>query len=160
MSEELASPVDAGAAARPLLSTVRVLGEAMDRFDDTAARVLGVARSDLRALNLLEHGAVPIGQIASGLALSGSSATALVDRLVAGGYVTRQPVPGDRRKVLVQLEPATYAAFARVYGSCGRAVASVAHSLPDADLDAACRVLDLVATALAREEALLRAQTP
>jgi len=142
----------------PLLAAVRALGDAVDRFDDAAARVLGLARSDLRALNLLEHGAMPAGVIATRLGLSGSSATALVDRLTASGYVSRHAVPGDRRKVLVQLEPATYAAFARVYGACGRAVADVAADLPELDVAAAARVLDRVVMALEQERAALRGQ--
>ena len=40
----------------PLLLACRALSHAMDLFDEAACRALGIGRSDLRALNLLEHG--------------------------------------------------------------------------------------------------------
>ncbi len=100
----------------------------MDSFDEAAAKALGVGRSDLRALNLLEHG--PLGQatLADRLHLTRPSVTALVDRLSAGGYVERRAVPGDRRANAVGLRPETWSAFARVYRPLGEHVArSAAH---------------------------------
>ena len=43
----------------PVLLACRELGRAMDLFDEAACGHLGLGRSDLRALNLLEHG--PVG---------------------------------------------------------------------------------------------------
>jgi hypothetical protein len=63
----------------------------MDLFDELAARRLGLGRSDLRALNLLEHGPVSAAALADGLGLTRTSVTALVDRLVLAGYATRNP---------------------------------------------------------------------
>lgn len=45
---------------------------------------------------------------------------ALAHRLVERGYVTRHADPGDRRKVLVRIEPPAYAGFARIYPPCGQ----------------------------------------
>ncbi|HXV92159.1 MAG TPA: MarR family transcriptional regulator, partial [Pseudonocardia sp.] len=67
----------------PLLLACRDMGRAMDLFDEAAARALGVGRSDLRALNLLEHGPLGATALAGRLGLSRPSVTALVDRLEA-----------------------------------------------------------------------------
>ena len=53
------SEVDAQLTS-PLLLACRYLARAMDRFDEAACGALGLGRSDLRALNLLEHG--PLGR--------------------------------------------------------------------------------------------------
>lgn len=135
---------------------IRELGHALDRFDEAASRAMGLGRSDLRALNVLEHGPLPSGEIAARLGLTTGSVTALVDRLIQGGYVSRHPSLEDRRKVLIQLEPATYAAFARVYAPCGQAVAAVGAQLPARQVRAARETLEAVVAAIHVEEAKLR----
>jgi hypothetical protein len=87
------------AQVHPLLGAVRALAEALEHFDDAAARALGVGRSDLRALNQLEDGPLPAGVLAARLGLSSGATTALVDRLVGAGLVTRQDRADDGRKV-------------------------------------------------------------
>lgn len=141
----------------PYFAAVRELGAAMDRFEEAAARALGIARSDLRALNLLEHGPVGAREIAQHLRLTSGSVTGVVDRLVDAGYVSREADPDDRRRILVRLEPAVHAAFARVYAPCGQAVQGIATAL-DADVAAAAAdALRRTAAAIDAEEARLRA---
>lgn len=139
-----------------LFLAVRTLADAVDGFDEAAARALGIARSDLRALNLLEHGPMAAGEMGARLGLTSGSMTALVDRLVKAGYVSRRPAEVDRRKVMVHLEPATWQAFARVYGPCGEAVTAVAGQMPDRQVAAARDALTAVASAIRVEEAKLR----
>lgn len=143
----------------PLFAAVRTLADVVGGFDEAAARALGVARSDLRALNLLEHGPLAAGEMGAELGLTSGSMTALVDRLVKAGYVSRQAAEDDRRKVMVHLEPATWAAFARVYGPCGEAVSAVAGQLPPRQVTAARDVLAAVASAIRVEEAKLRQES-
>ena len=138
----------------PLLGAVRALAGALEHFDDAAARALGVGRSDLRALNLLDDGPLPAGVLAARLGLSSGATTALVDRLVAAGFATRQAAPDDGRKVLVGLQPGVWQAFARVYAPCGAAVATVGEAAPQAAAVAE-RVLAEVAAAVLREAAAL-----
>jgi DNA-binding MarR family transcriptional regulator len=106
----------------PLLLACRDLARAMDRFDEAAAAVLGLGRSDLRALNLLEYGPLGASVLAQRLGLTRPAVTALIDRLTDAGYVVRVAVPGDRRATAVELQPATWAAFARVYRPLGEQV--------------------------------------
>lgn len=140
----------------PLTGAVRALQAALDDFDDAAARALGIGRSDLRALNLLEHGPLPAGTLAGRLGLSSGATTALVDRLVTAGWVRRQAAPDDARKVLVALEPAVWRAFARVYQPCGAAVTAVGEADPEA-AGHAVDVLGEVVDAVRAQAARLRA---
>lgn len=123
-------PVETLSTNDPLLVTCRELGRAMDRFDAAAGQRLRVGHSDLRALNLLEDGPLAAAVLADRLGLQRGSVTALVDRLVAAGFVRRTPDPSDRRGVRVELQPATWQAFADVYRPLGQQVLTAV-----ADLD-------------------------
>jgi len=103
----------------PLVLACRALGQAMDQFDEAACGVLGLGRSDLRALNLLEHGPLGASVLAARLGLTRPAVTALIDRLAEAGYVARVAVAGDRRATAVELQPATWKAFALVYHPLG-----------------------------------------
>lgn len=120
---------DAPHPDHPVLLACRALARAMDLFDEAACRTLGVGRSDLRALNLLEHGPLSPATIADELHLSRSSVTTLLDRLVRAGYVERTEAPGDRRSVRVALRPETFRAFAEVYRPLGIRVHATVRSL-------------------------------
>jgi DNA-binding MarR family transcriptional regulator len=111
----------------------------MDLFDEAACAALGLGRSDLRALNLLEHGPLGATTLAERLGLTRPAITALVDRLVAAGFVARAPVPTDRRATSVELRPATWEAFAAVYRPLGERVWTAVAGLTEADR---CAVAD------------------
>ena len=106
----------------PLLIACRKIGRAMDLFDETAAQRLALGRSDLRALNLLEHGPLSPAALADQLNLTRTAVTALIDRLVYAGYASRSPDATDRRSIRVALEPVTWEAFANVYRPLGQRV--------------------------------------
>lgn len=114
----------------PLLVAVRRLGTVLDRFDETVARSLGVHRSDLRAMHLLEHGPVTAGAIASHLELTTGSVTALIGRLVNAGLVSRTVDEADRRVVRVALRPEACQRLAAVYGPAGQRVTQLSTGLP------------------------------
>lgn len=126
-----------------LLLACRAVGQAMDRFDESAARVLGVGRTDLRALNLLENGPLGAAGIADQLGLTRASVTALVDRLENAGHVSRTPSATDRRAIIVELEPATWHAFAQVYRPLGDRLRTATRSLDEHDRDV---VVDVMVT--------------
>lgn len=107
-----------------LLIACRRIGEAMDLFDEAACRSLGIGRSDLRALNLLEDGPIGASEIARRLGLTKASVTSLIDRLQRANYVARRADDADRRAVLVELQPATWQALARIYRPLGLHVAA------------------------------------
>jgi DNA-binding MarR family transcriptional regulator len=142
-----------------IFTTVRSLAATLDRFDDTAARLLGLHRTDLRALHLLEHGSVSTGHLATSLRVSTGTITALVDRLEREGFVRRAADPNDRRRVLVELEPATWQVFATIYRPCGEAVMRVADTLTADEAAVTVRTLQAVADAIDAVETRLRSDS-
>jgi DNA-binding MarR family transcriptional regulator len=132
----------------PLLVAVRRLGEVLDRFDDNVARSLGVHRSDLRAMHLLENGPVTAGAIASHLELTTGSVTALITRLVNAGLVTRAVDPDDRRVVNVALLPEAWQRLAGVYGPAGQRVTAYSTTMSSRRRDETVRALHDIADQL------------
>jgi len=74
------------------------------RANDPSNWAEGLTMPRLRALFYLgRSGAVPVGQIATGLGISQPSATETLEKLVSKGLVERTADPSDRRVVLVGL---------------------------------------------------------
>jgi DNA-binding MarR family transcriptional regulator len=86
-------------------------------FNQAVADRLGMHPTDVQCLGLLAQGPAPLtsGQIAELTGLTSGSATRLVDRLERGGYVRRERDTGDRRRVLVHVEPAKLAEFTAMW---------------------------------------------
>ncbi len=77
---------------------------AVDGFDEGVAEVLGVSRTDLRCVDLLERrGTLTAGALAEACGLTTGAVTFLLDRLERAGMVHRARDPADRRRVLVEL---------------------------------------------------------
>ncbi|MFI6959258.1 MarR family winged helix-turn-helix transcriptional regulator [Nocardia sp. NPDC050408] len=88
---------DASEVYRRYLSAVMLHGQA-------GARAVDLGATDLYALNILElNGAMTPGELGTRSGLTTGPTTRLIDRLEDAGYVRRVPVPGDRRKVIVEL---------------------------------------------------------
>lgn len=100
-----------------LSERMRALARAFGSFTAAVARSLGLAPSDVLALeHLFADGPLGPGEIAGRLGITTPAATALVDRLERAGHVQRRPHPTDRRRLAVvptpQAEAAAYAAIA------------------------------------------------
>src|SRR5258708_37752994 len=96
-----------------LTAEVRQQQIAYDRFHDAVAAYLGVNRTDLRCLDILDlAGRKTAGELATEMGMSTGAVTALIDRLEKAGYVNRGRDPGDRRPGLVR--PAAPARQARL----------------------------------------------
>lgn len=119
----------------------RRLSGAMDAFDAAAATTIGVNRNDLRALNLLENGPLSQASIAAALRITRPSVTTLVDRLEAAGMVRRVADLRDRRTTLVELLPATWQAFERVYRPLGTHVNQLADEWDEQQRQAVAQAL-------------------
>lgn len=90
-----------------LIDEVRRSQNATARFDQAVADALGVNRTDMRCLDLLDReGPVPAGRLAEATGLTSGAITTVLDRLERGGFARRIPDPGDRRRVLVEMTPA------------------------------------------------------
>src|SRR5580704_15434214 len=71
-------------------------------FHEAVAKTIGMHSTDEKVLRLLGADAMTAGDLVNHTGLTGAAVTALVDRLINLGYVTRERDPGDRRKVVIR----------------------------------------------------------
>jgi DNA-binding MarR family transcriptional regulator len=96
---------------------IRASQVASDKFDDVAAEVLGINRTDHRVLDVIDRlGPIAAGDLAKEAGLSPAAMTASIDRLEKAGIAHRVPDPADRRRVLVEIEPKTRQRAMKIYG--------------------------------------------
>ena len=121
-----------------------------------AARLVGLHPTDWLALDHLDaSGPVPIGTLADALGLSRAAATALVDRLEAGGLVARRSTD-DRRVVLVAPLDHRGAAYETMDAELRRAMAEHASSFRTRELQVVLRFMSGAADVLASTTRELR----
>jgi DNA-binding MarR family transcriptional regulator len=89
-----------------LVYEVRRSQNATDRYDEAVADAIGVNRTDLRCLDVIEReGRVSAGRLAKETGLTTGAITSVLDRLERAGHARRVRDPGDRRRVLVEITP-------------------------------------------------------
>jgi DNA-binding MarR family transcriptional regulator len=110
-------------------------GDAADAVDEAAAVVFGINRTDLRLLGAVLHGPLTAGDVAAAVRLSPAAATTAIQRLVARGYLTREPDPADRRRAVVALTASARELAERVYGPVGEAGVAALHRWRAAELE-------------------------
>jgi DNA-binding MarR family transcriptional regulator len=91
-----------------LADEIRASQNISEAFDERVASDLGINRTDLRCLDILDQrGPLTAGQLAGAMHLSSGAITTLVDRLERAGYARRSRDTADRRRVLIELSPET-----------------------------------------------------
>jgi DNA-binding MarR family transcriptional regulator len=100
-----------------LLGEIRRSQNATDRFDQAVADALGLNRTDMRCLDIVDReGPVPAGRLAEAMGLTTGAITTVLDRLERAGYARRVRDADDRRRVLVEVSPEAAAGAAAFYG--------------------------------------------
>jgi DNA-binding MarR family transcriptional regulator len=100
-----------------LVSQFRMSGNQDSAFDGVAAERLGVNRTDLHCLNIIENrGGLTAGELAAEAGLTTGAVTGVIDRLERVGYARRVPDPADRRRVKVEVTRRFYARADRIWG--------------------------------------------
>jgi DNA-binding MarR family transcriptional regulator len=95
----------------------RVNGIQDNAFDQATADALGINRTDLNCIDIIErHGGVTAGELATEAGLTTGAVTAVIDRLEKAGYARRVRDPGDRRRVRVEVTPKIQRSAGEVYG--------------------------------------------
>jgi DNA-binding MarR family transcriptional regulator len=120
------------AAARRLVEALRALQLASDLLDEAYADFVGINRTDLRCMDIVDQrGRVTAGELAREAGLTTGAVTAVVDRMEAAGLLRRAHDPKDRRKVWIELTPDAQQLGEEVYGPLDQAGASHLASLSD-----------------------------
>jgi DNA-binding MarR family transcriptional regulator len=100
-----------------LVDEVRRSQNATDRFDSAVAEALGLNRTDMRCLDVIQReGPVAAGHLAEATGLTTGAITVALDRLERAGYARRVRDTGDRRRVLVELTPELNRRAGEFYG--------------------------------------------
>ena len=74
-----------------------------DNFDQAIADHLGMNRTDMRCVDLIDQaGGMTAGELARAAGLTTGAVTAVVDRLEAAGLARRVADPADRRRVRIE----------------------------------------------------------
>jgi DNA-binding MarR family transcriptional regulator len=100
-----------------LVGEFRISGNLDSAFDNLAAERLGVNRTDLHCLNIIENsGGLTAGRLATEAGLTTGAVTGVIDRLERVGFARRVPDPSDRRRVKLEVTLAFYARAERIWG--------------------------------------------
>ncbi|HEY2054185.1 MAG TPA: MarR family transcriptional regulator [Solirubrobacterales bacterium] len=127
-----------------LFAAVRANQLATDKMDETAARGMGVNRTDGRALDIVERlGPVTAGKLSCDAGLTSGAVTAVIDRLVEKGYVRRVADPDDRRRVLIEKTDKLDEVSKRFYGPLAERSLPLIDKFSNAELEAIVRFLKM-----------------
>jgi DNA-binding MarR family transcriptional regulator len=100
-----------------LISEFRASGNQDSAFDNLAAERLGVNRTDLHCLNIIQNaGGLTAGELATEAGLTTGAVTGVIDRLERVGFAKRVRDPDDRRRVKIEVTPKFYARANRIWG--------------------------------------------
>jgi len=103
-----------------LLHMARAHEAANDAFDEVAREKLGVNRTDLRCLNIIDNsGPMTAGRLAELSGLTTAAVTSVLDRLERAGYARRVRDQPDRRQVMVEVTPLLAERATPIWGPLG-----------------------------------------
>ena len=106
--------------AENMLHLVRAHEAANDKFDEIACTKLGINRTDLRCLNIVDNeGPMTAGRLAERSGLTTAAVTSVLDRLERAGYARRVREQKDRRQVIVELTPLLEERAGPIWGPLG-----------------------------------------
>ena len=142
-----------------LIYEVRRSQNATDRFDQAVADAIGINRTDLRCLDVIQREwPVAAGRLAEQTGLTTGAITTVLDRLERAGYARRVRDPSDRRRVLVEVTPEPSRARSTTTPRTWRCPSASTGVTPRADR-AVARVRREAAKAREREAAKLEERT-
>ncbi len=93
-----------------------------------------------------------VSEIADEVGASPSTFTGVLDRLVAGGWLSRSPDPNDRRAVLVRTTPGVRPLLERLRVEGDERLGKVFRSIPDGRLGAIVESMELLLTSLQSDD--------
>jgi DNA-binding MarR family transcriptional regulator len=117
-------------------------GQGQDAMDSAVSAFLGIHRTDLGLLDVLQLGGrMSAGELARRGGLSPAAVTAALDRLERAGYVRRVRDERDRRRVLVEVTEQMLEDAQQVYGPLAERSGELLDRFTDDELRAMIEVL-------------------
>ena len=103
-----------------LIHLARAHEAANHAFDEVAREKLGINRTDLRCLNIIENqGPMNASRLAELSGLTTAAVTSVLDRLENAGYARRVRGHEDRRQVMVEVTPLLAERATPIWGPLG-----------------------------------------
>jgi DNA-binding MarR family transcriptional regulator len=100
-----------------LMRLARAHEAANDAFDEVAAQKLGLNRTAVRCLGIIDNeGPMTAGRLAELSGLTSAAVTSILDRLEEAGYARRTRDEKDRRQVIVEVLPLLGERGAQIWG--------------------------------------------
>jgi DNA-binding MarR family transcriptional regulator len=125
--EQLAAEIHGGFQRNSALSVL---------LSQTIADKVDLAATDLECMSFLQQdGPMTAGRLAELTGLTSGAVTRLIDRLESRKYVRRRSDPNDRRRVVVELNPAYIKDFERFYGPMAGESVALLDKYSDAQLE-------------------------
>ena len=123
------------ALADELIHLARAHEAANDAFDEVAREKLGINRTDLRCLNIVDNqGPMTAGRLAELSGLTTAAVTSVLDRLERAGYARRVRDQEDRRQVMVEVTPLLAERATPIWGPLGEEAHSALARMPVEEL--------------------------
>ena len=120
-----------------LVRMARAHEAANDAFDEVAREKLGINRTDLRCLNIIENsGPMTAGRLAELSGLTTAAVTSVLDRLERVGYARRVRDQPDRRQVMVEVTPLLAERATPIWGPLGEEARSTLSRMSAEELQA------------------------
>jgi DNA-binding MarR family transcriptional regulator len=120
-----------------LIHMARAHEAANDAFDEVAREKLGVNRTDLRCLNIIDNsGPMTAGRLAELSGLTTAAVTSVLDRLERAGYARRVRDQPDRRQVMVEVTPLLAERATPIWGPLGEEARSTLSRMSAEELNA------------------------
>jgi DNA-binding MarR family transcriptional regulator len=120
-------------------------------FHEAVAKTIGLHSTDEKVLRLLGAEAMTAGDLVSHTGLTGAAVTALVDRLINLGYVTRERDPNDRRKVVIRTVNAKLRDINQLYGGLRGALQTLLSTYDTAEFETIMDFLNSATSAMAEQ---------
>ena len=98
-------------------------------------------RFDLLAQLDKAEGGLVLGEVSKRMMVSAGNVTAIVDRLVASGDISRSPAPHDRRVQIIRMTPKGRASFRAMADEHGDWIGAMFEDLDPDDIEVLMRLL-------------------
>jgi DNA-binding MarR family transcriptional regulator len=136
---------------------VRAFSARVVLLHEAVAAHVGLHVTDVKVLRLIGDQAMTAGQLVEETGLTGAAVTALVDRLIEAGYLTRERDEIDRRRVTIRAVPAKVRKIDRLYDDHAGEMAKILAHFSAEEFAAIERFLTEATTLLIAQAAKLRA---
>lgn len=119
-----------------MIAQLRSFSSGAILFNQKVAERVGLHLTDMQCMNLLDlMGTSTPGKLAEFMGLTTGGVTVMLDRLEKAGCIRREPNPGDRRSVLVRVNPRKMEKINAHYAGVAEQMDAFLKGMPEAELE-------------------------